>query len=260
MSNKYIPFFILLCLFISTSTFADCSREDIQFYLDKGFTQEQVTQLCSTSNNGNDSPDYTPYQQQVIIYKEGGEAPGLKDGLTKEEREAVSVINAGGNISKLQVTPQNISYSAKVCIISANSPEVDQRYKDCIDVDFVVQRKDLIVSSSGKKLLLFGNQYVLLEGIIDAKPKRAWEDYPIDVRRALKRNFEWQETGKKTKFPVDGDYSVTRLVNAFRTLAETYGENEETNQVAATQDDDETKEVVAEPKEDKKKKWWNPFD
>ena len=255
------PTIILFLGLMSVSEYASagCNKEDIQFYLDKGFTQEQITQLCSATGSSNNEPDYTPYQQQVIIYKEGGEAPGLKDGLTKEEREAVNTIKAGGKISKLQVTPQTISYSGKVCVISASSPEVDQRYKDCIDVDFVVQREDLIVSSSGKKLLLFGNPYVQLEGIIDAKPKRAWKDYPIEVRRDLQRNFEWQENGKKTKFPVDGDYSVTRMVNAFRTLAETYGQTENQSKVAEA-DTEEIKEVIRKPKEEKKKRWWNPFD
>lgn len=259
MLYKDTSVFAALCLLISTSVQADCSRDDIQFYLDKGFTQEQVTQLCSTTGGSNSSPDYTPYQQKVIIYKEGGEAPGIKDGLTKEEREAVSFIKAGGEVSKLKVTPETISYLAKTCIVSASTPSVDERYKDCIDVDFVVQRKDLVVSSSGKKLLLFGNHFVRLEGDIKATPKRPWADYPIDTRRALQRNFEWQENGKKTAFPVAGDYSVTKLVNAFRTLADTYGQSEEESQVAEA-DSEEIKEVIREPKEEKKKKWWNPFD
>lgn len=251
---------IISFLFISASVQADCTRDDIQFYLDKGFTQEQVTQLCSASGSGGDTPDYTPYQQQVIIYKDGGgEGPGLKDGLSKEEREAVNTIKAGSNVTKLKVTPQTISYAAKTCIVSASSPNVADRYKDCIDVDFVIQRKDLIVSSSGKKLLVFGNQYVLLEGNIDAKPKRAWEDYPLDVRRALQRNFEWKESGKKTKFPVGDDYSVTRVVNALRTLAETYGQTDEDTQVAEAESEKD-KEVASEPQKQKKKKWWNPFD
>lgn len=260
MSYKYISLFAASYLLLSSSLHADCSREDIQFYLDKGFTQEQVTQLCTSTGGGTETPDYTPYQQQVIIYKDGGgEAPGLKDGLTKEEREAVNIIKAGGNVTKLKITPETISYSAKTCVISANSPDVNQRYKDCIEVDFVVQRENLVVSSSGKKLLLFGSPYVLLEGNIDAKPKRPWDSYPITVRRELQRNFEWKENGNKTPFPVSSDYSTSRLVNAFRTLAETYGQTDDESQVAEA-NDVEIKKVVREPKAEKKKRWWNPFD
>ncbi|MEJ2114899.1 MAG: hypothetical protein P8X88_02350, partial [Gammaproteobacteria bacterium] len=142
---------------------------------------------------------------------------------------------------------------------SANSPEFEQRFKDCVEVDFVIQRKNLVVSSSGKKLLLFGNHYVLLEGEIDAIPKRSWDTYPITIRRALQRNFEWKENGKKTAFPVNSDYSVARLVSAFRTLADTYGQTDNEAQVAEA-DSEEIKEIVREPEKEKKKRWWNPFD
>jgi hypothetical protein len=245
--------------FTATTLYATCTKEDIQFYLDKGFTQDQITQLCSVNSGGDSTPNYQPYQQQVIIYRDGGgEEPGIKDGLTKEEREAVNIIKAGGDISKLQVTPQTISYTGKTCIISVSSPNVDDRYKDCIDVDFVIQRKDLAVSASGKKLLI-GSDYVILEGTIDAKPKRSWDEFPPDKRKALQRNFEWKENGKKTTFPILGDYSVTKVVNAFRTLAATYGQTDEKNQIAKVEKG-QTKEEVAEPKKEKKKRWWNPFD
>jgi len=261
MPYKYALLITAIYLLLSSSLHADCAREDIQFYLDKGFTQEQVTQLCTATKGGGDAvPDYTPYQQKVIIYKEGGgEAPGIKDGLTKEEREAVNIIKTGGDIAKLNVTPEIISYTAKTCVISGNTPSVDQRYKDCVQVDFVVQRKDLIISASAKKLLLFGNNYVLLEGTIDAKPKVSWDEYPIEIRRSLQRNFEWKENGNKTAFPIATDYSVTRMVNAFRTLADTYGQADKENQVAEASSE-EIKEVVREPKEEKKKRWWDPFD
>jgi hypothetical protein len=259
MLYKRTSLFIALYLLVSTSLHADCSRDDIQFYIEKGFTQEQITQLCATTGEGNDAPDYTPYQQKIIIYKDGGEPEGLKDGLTKEEREAVSTIKAGGDIAKLQVTPATISYTAKTCIVSANTPDVNQRYKECVEVDFTVQRENLVVSSSGKKLLFFGSQYALLEGVIDAKPKNSWDNYPVDIRRALQRNFEWKEDGEKTAFPISSDFSVSRIVNAFRILAETYGQSEETAQVAE-RDTEEIKEVVREPKEEKSKRWWNPFD
>ena len=261
MPYKYAPLITAIYLLLSSSLHADCAREDVQFYLDKGFTQEQVTQLCAATNSGGEAaPDYTPYQQQVIIYKEGGgEAPGIKDGLTKEEREAANIIKAGGDIANLKVTPEILSYTAKTCVVSANTPSVDQRYKDCLQVDFVVQRKDLIVSASGKKFLVFGNNYVLLEGAIDVKPKRSWDEYPIEIRRSLQRNFEWKEDGNKTAFPIALDYSVTRMVNAFRTLADTYGQADKEDQVAEASSE-EIAEVVRKPKEEKEKSWWNPFD
>ena len=42
---KLIP--ILLIYFFSKTSVANCSKEDINYYLEKGFTTDQVTALCS---------------------------------------------------------------------------------------------------------------------------------------------------------------------------------------------------------------------
>jgi len=247
------------------TTYAACSKEDIQFYLDKGFNQEQVTQLCSSagsssSENSETVPDYTPYQQKVIIYQDGGGPEIDKDGFSKEERLAISDLKAGGDIIKLKVTESHINYVRKVCIISGNSPEYDQRYKTCPEVAFKIARDGLIAASSGKKLLVFGTAVVALEGKIDRKLLGNWDDYPLAVRKELKRNFNWKENGHATDFPVRGDYSVTKIVNAMRTLS---SEDADYFDEAAKYVENEKQEVkIAEEskKDGKKKRWWNPFD
>lgn len=40
------------CLLLSGAYAADCSREDIAYYLREGFTPEQITQLCGTEGAG----------------------------------------------------------------------------------------------------------------------------------------------------------------------------------------------------------------
>ena len=248
----------LLLLFTPVSAFSKCSKDDISFYLEKGFTQEQITQLCSSTGGDSVVPDYQPYQQKVIVYT-NEEGPGKKDGLTKEERVAISDLKAGGDIIKLKVTPTHINYIRKVCIVSGNSPEFDQRYKTCPEVSFKIARDGLIAASSGKKAIIFGNSVVALQGDIDRKLRGNWEDYPITVRKELKRNFNWKEDGNKTDFPVRGDFSVTRIVNAMRTLS---SESDDYFDEAAMEDDEELKVANDDSinVKEKKKKWWNPFD
>lgn len=263
MHYKYTLLFIILSLLLPSLLYADCSREDINFYLEKGFSQEQITQLCSTasSTNSESTPDYTPYQQQVIIYKDGGK-PEAKDGLTVEERAAFNDLKLGADVTALKLTPEDFSYTAKLCLRSGQSPNEHERFKSCTDVSYVIQRKDLIVHSSGKKLLFFGTGVVGLEGSILATPKQSFESYPIEFRKALERDFHWKENGSKTSIPVRGDFSVTRLVNALRVLADTYkvADASQKNHVVET-NDEKNKETVGEhAKEKKKKKWWNPFD
>ncbi len=259
LSLPYITFTLLLTI-IPFKGFSACSKEDIQFYLEKGFTQEQITQLCASAP-ATEVPDYQPYQQKVIIYS-SEEAPGKKDGFSKEERIAIKDLNAGGDIIKLNVTLTHINYIRKVCIASGNSPEFSQRFKTCPEVAFKVTRDGLIAASSGKKLLVFGTAVVFLEGNIDRKLRGNWEDYPLAVRKELERNFNWKENGHKTDFPVRGDYSVTKIVNAMRTLST---ENPDYFDEAAKSTDDYDEELTianedSQIEEKKKKKWWDPFD
>ncbi len=261
---KYLGSLILLFT-ISFFAHAQCEKEDIAFYLEKGFTQDQITQLCSASGEpSNESiPDYTPYQQKVIIYQEGAGPDIDKDGFNREEREAISSLKAGGDVTNLKVTSEAVSYTRKVCVFAANGPDYEDRYKACPETDFSIPRRDIKISHSGKKLLLLGTATVQVEGVIDRKLKQGFDLYPSEIRRELERQFNWQENGKITDFPVRGDYSVTRIVNAFRALNSTYksGTNN-SEQVAKVEQDKKDLESENTPgnKKEKKKKWWNPFD
>lgn len=246
---------ILLCFPIISS--AACSKEDIQFYLDKGFNQEQITELCTTSEAS--VPDYTPYQQQVIIYSEE-EAPGIKGGFTREERAAIKDLKNGMDVVDLSVDQETIQYTVQVCVMSSEGKEYDQRYKACPEVLFKVSRRGLTTVTSGKKYGLFGKQTIKIKGDIERQSLVDFDTYPIEFRRQLKRDFDWKEGDRDTaKFPVRGDYSVTTLVNALDALSKP-----DTNvTIVENADDDEVEvevEPVAETESKKKKRWWNPLD
>ena len=251
----------LLCIFIlmwvfPLANYAACSKEDIEFYLDKGFTQDQITQLCSASSTN--VPDYQPYQQKIIIYS-NEEAPGKKNGFTKEERQAIKALREGGDVINLKVDAKSIKYTRVVCITAGNNPERDQRARECPNVYFSVSRDGLKAASSGKKLIVLGKSYVTLEGDIFRKLKGNWDDYSIAVRKELERNFNWKEDGHKSNFPVRGDYSVTKIVDAIRTLSTADIEEYDTLVENEEQVEEPVLEVRAEDTK-KKKKWWNPFD
>jgi hypothetical protein len=265
MSSKPIIRFTYLILFAAiavSSAFAQCNKADIEFYLEKGFTQDQITQLCANSESS--TPDYQPYQQKVIIYQEGAGPDIDKDGFTREEREAIDALEAGGDVTKLKVTPELITYTRKVCVFSTNGPDYEDRYKACPEADFSIPRNNIKVSHSGKTLIFLGSATVQVEGKIDIKLEEGFDSYPVDVRKGLERNFHWRENGKVTDFPVRGDYSVTRIVNAFRTLASTYkGDESDNTDKIAEANSRQSKGIIQkanEPKKEKKKRWWNPFD
>ena len=56
--NKIIAIvFIIIGMFFQNASFAKCSKEDVDYYLEKGFTPDQVTALCSENVSSNKKID-----------------------------------------------------------------------------------------------------------------------------------------------------------------------------------------------------------
>ncbi len=248
--------FLLSCsiVYLPTALYAACSKEDIEFYLDKGFSQEQITQLCATGESS--VPDYKPYQQQVIIYTEE-ESPGVKGGFTREERIAIKDLQQGTDVLGMTVDQDKMQYTVRVCLAVQEGKEFSQRFKACPEVFYTVLRSGLKVINSGKQFGFFGQSAIVIKGVIKSEPKQNFDDYPPQFRKQLKRNFDWKTDGDTTKIPVRGDYSVTKLVNALNAIATeadpnaTFAQNDSDDDVAIKDETDKPK---------KKKRWWNPFD
>lgn len=246
--------FLLVGSLVPPSVFAKCGKEDVDFYLEKGFTPEQITQLCATSDA--DVPDYKPYQQQVIIYS-NEEGPGVKDGFTREERQAIKDLQQGVDVVGLVVDQDSIQYTVKVCLAVQEGKDYNQRFKTCPEVFYRVARAGLTVAASGKRLLFLGQQTIQVKGNIKRQSKVNFDDYPTQFKKQLKRAFDWKSGKNTAQVPVRGDYSVTKIVNALNALAK----EPDPNTVLA-QNEEDVVDVTAEDEDqpEKKKRWWNPFD
>ena len=262
----------LLLLLLPLESFAACTPDTIQFYLDKGFSHEQVTKLCAES--GPATPKYEPYQKPTIIYANEGSDPGI----SSEERRAITQLKGGVDARSIEVTDDSINYIRRICVIAGNTPSVEDRVKKCIDVAFSISRTGLQVIESGAGLLLFGQQEVeLISSSIIRKhvTSNPFDGVPPDIKDQLKRKYEHQEKGNETIVPVRKSASPPQIVSALRTIAAATesrrrgdGESEvsrvlDKTYVPPTQEqylEDQPTYDEIEEEENKKKKWWNPFD
>ena len=254
MLTRQVPLLSCLLLCLPGIGFAACDKEDVKFYLDKGFTQEQITQLCAGSKA--EAPDYTPYQQQVIIYQQGEDMPGVRGGFTREQRKAIHELQIGTDVIDLTVDQDSIRYTVRICIAVQEGKEYDQRFKTCPEVFYKVLRAGMKAVSSGKQFGVFGQSSIKIEGVIDAQPKQDFDAYPRKFKQQLERHFDWKTRGSKTSIPVRLGHSVDRLIDALQVLAKPADPNFK----LAQQESDEESEAVEKETEKKKKRWWNPFD
>jgi hypothetical protein len=269
MFNKIITFIILL--FAYTKLWAGCTPEAIEFYLDKGFTQEQITKLCAQTSEP--IPKYQPYQKPIVIYQEG-----VGSGSSIEERRAVNELRGSIDGRSVDITEETINYISPVCILAGNAPEKDQRVKKCLDVAFSISRDGLQVNESSSGILFFGQQSIevssskVIRKHVTADP---WSEFSPDIRYLLKRKYESDQNGNSVEIPLIKSSTPSNVVNAIRTLSSnTYNKKTGATQSEVAKVLDETyvppteEEYIAslpteeEIKKEKKKnkKWWNPFD
>jgi hypothetical protein len=269
MLNKFLLSIILL---LSCSRlWAGCTPDTINFYLDKGFTQDQITKLCANASEA--KPTYQPYQKPIVIYQEG-----YSTGNSVDERKAVSELKGSIDGRSVEVTDSHINFIRKVCVRAGNSPEKEQRVDKCIDTAFSIARDGMRVTESGSDILFFGQQSLSVSSS-DIKRKYVtadpWSEFAPDLRFLLERKYKSQEKGNSTSIPLRKSSSPAQVVNAIRTLASHTEQNKsgsDESEVAKVLDDNyvpptEEEYIASQPtleeiKEEKKKskKWWNPFD
>lgn len=264
-------FLLSFFAFISKPILADCTPDTVQFYLDKGFNQAQITQLCSSSSS--EAPVYQPYQKPTIIYQEGGS----HGGSSAEENKAISQIKGGLAARSIEVTPERINYIRQVCIKGGQGPEAQQRTQRCIDVAYSIAREGLLVEQAGQKFLVLGEKEI---GVVSSDIKRKyvvddpWGGLSPELKFQLKRKYESKESGNQTNIPVSKNASFSELNNAFKVIAAatvTRKTGNNTSEVGRVLDDsyvppsaEEYEASRPKPVESaentKKGKWWNPFD
>ena len=269
---KQLILHITILLSLTASISFACDPDTVEFYLEKGFSQEQITKICSQSPS-TDNKGYQPYQKPVVIVQEG-----YSPGTTAEERKAVNELKGSLDARSVDVTDSHVNYIKRVCIKAGQSPELDQRVNQCIDIAFSIARDGLIVKESGAGLLVFGQQQIeVVSSDIIRKhvTKDPWAKFPPDLRFLLQRKYESQEKGNSTELPLRKSASTGQVVSAIRTIASSTiskREGKPQSEVARVLDDSyvppsEEEYIASNPTFDeieeekkKKKKWWNPFD
>ena len=258
-------------LLTSSYAWAGCDRETVDFYLKKGFNQEQITQLCAQSTPT--APSYQPYQKPVVIVKQG-----YVPGMSEEEARAIRTLQGSIDARSIDVTDSKINYISKLCLKAGNSPDLDKRITKCLDVAYSISRDDLKVRESGSGLLFFGQETVtvssdkVLRKLTVSDP---WSAMDADVALSLRRRYESLEDPIQTDIPLRRKASAHEVIDAIRTLsaatknAQTGSQISEVEKILSNDYVPPTQEeyVASQPtyeeekqQEKKKKKWWNPFD
>ncbi len=164
-----------------------CNMEQIDQFLQRGFTHEQVVKLCgnpqtaesSASQKALESSTTSPTQKPVTQ---------SNPGIDKDTFYLQTVIDA----DKVEVTPEAIIYWQDKCYKYGTEGFTGFRPKACINMRTTIQRKGLEVVRAAKGIIMIRDQEMIVSGDIKQdvlnpeklKPKtlKAFNsDYPSSV-------------------------------------------------------------------------------
>ena len=200
MTHKYITrHLVSICFAVlgalqTVSAATDCSQQAIQFYLEKGFTHDQIVKMCND-----------PVTNQIPV-----EAPAIKEVPDKPDgRELTSVSSNfqedtfyfNNNIlaDKVSFSAQQLSYTREECIVIGDSDMFIYNDKYCAEVHTDIALPGLKVLKAVKgsffsetELLIQSTiqRTLLNENSLDAKTRRVFskmmklhpEDIDIPIR------------------------------------------------------------------------------
>lgn len=201
-----------LLLFSVSSAWAECSRDDIQFYLDKGFTTEQVTLLCSKSA-GEGKKKYRAYTEEYVDRQDQEYQSRMRVEREAALRNSIEAID-------IRLERGYLYYVRPQCV--SEGVEKDRAFglKSCPNIRYQIKLAGLKVDEKEhKKRFLFGQKMVQVTGQIKRREMPgAFADIPDEYwRNVLRKRLE---KGNTTKIPLrDGvDFHFAR--GALKDIAE----------------------------------------
>lgn len=128
----------LLLSGLASAQAADCSRQDIDHYLDRGFTPQQVLELCRPAPAGAEQATRTPTQELDL------------------QSELRDLIDGFGIV----LDENHLLFSRELCIAYDRPNYAEQRKKACGEAHYRIARQGLQVLSASSKLLFWGRDSV----------------------------------------------------------------------------------------------------
>ncbi len=138
-----------------------CNMEQIDQFLQRGFTHEQVVKLCGNPQTSEPSPPQkNPGSSTNIPTQEPVTQPN--SGVNKDTFYLQTVIDA----DKVEVTPEAIIYWRDKCYAYGTEGFTGFRPEACVNMRTTIKRKGLEVVRAAKAIIMIREQEMIVSGDI----------------------------------------------------------------------------------------------
>ena len=230
--NHHLAILAIALLFLTaTSAHAACTRDDISFYLSNGFTQEQITAICtvSTETEARSAPA-TPETAVPSTSATPEPAPSTPD--TPEPAASVAVEPPAGGNNKaaesylreaieghdVRVEGGFLHYTARICIPYGrfNTNKEPWSKEACELVRHKVTLRGMRAKREWISTSLFQPRQIYLEGQIEREIISDLGKFSSTNRRQIIRNLQ---TEVKAIVPIKENMSTDRLLETLNKIA-----------------------------------------
>ena len=188
----------LVLMMVSGQASAACSRDDITFYLDKGFSTDQITALCSEASA---PAGETPKSEQPSSQQQPDSA--VADDNTLFLQRAIKG-------QEIKMSSDSLQYTLKkMCMEYGEEDLFGFTNKVCPDVTFTIALKGLEVLDTGKKYGFYGTPEVKVKSsVIKRVIIGELKNMKSEERELVLEKFE---KGFETAIPIRDDFSLDKV-------------------------------------------------
>lgn len=140
-----------------------CSKTDITFYLQKGFSHDQVMRLCATTSA---TVQASTAQAQKAPLAMGSSYTTNAPRQNNSTRESQIYLEAAFKTNDVRLSPPLLTYTSKECVEHGPENNSDLNTESCIDSRVTVNLNGLKIIKASKGIFLIKNTELVVEGNI----------------------------------------------------------------------------------------------
>ena len=224
MINKY-HFILAIIVGIGSFLFsvpfaaAECSRNDIDYFLEKGFSTDQITAICEAAKPRQFGDPTAQGAEDYEAYDKDLEARMRIERRLQKEEDDILLLKTAIAAEDIKVTSKWLDFKSPFCISAGSNPEVEARVKVCPLVLYRIYFKGLQVKEYERKYIAFGRREIEVEGTIKRKLLHDFKGYPVALGRKLLAAYKANIRRGGTYIPVRKDYPIRRVQEILRAYA-----------------------------------------
>jgi len=210
MKNHLAQTAIAGLFLIAIDAHAACTRDDISYYLSEGFTQEQITAICTAAPEAvAPSPPAAPEPETSIAVEPP--AGGITTEVESYLREAIE----GRDI---RIEEGFLHYTAKICIPYGRFQNNKEPWTEetCALVRHKVALRGMTAKREWVSTKLFQPRQIYLEGQIEREIVSDLDDFSSTSRRQIIQNLQ---RAVKAIVPIKENMSPDRLLESLNKIA-----------------------------------------